>query len=444
MTLSGPYEDLVLEHLVELIKRGSSSFESNLALIEYCEQVACYAGWVCVRVPVNDDGPPRTNLLISSGANPTTLVCAHTDTVPSGDPELWVTTGGLPRNPRVGIGRVWGLGASDNLGSVAVLLAMIDKGLLDPSIAVALTADEEVGALGTRNLARFKGLPDSIRRVVVAIPTENRIVRGAKGYIPFDLVLSGVVQTGLPGRIPESEIKHLLVIGQESHSARPSDGRNALFELAHLDEVQELGDDIVTELECRGVRNKVPGYAVVRHGRRPSPDMDGVHAEVDIDAVARVLQVLDSIREELALTADPRFAPSEVTMNVGSATTRGRDIVLACDIRTLPGFSADVWLTKIRASVEEITGKATISYPYAPLVPVWTDLEPDVEARINGMLDHLAKAAYTEGAVFAESGLPVLLAGPGNLRVHRPNEYVDVAALNHGIEVFSSLFDLNF
>ena len=150
MDLSRPIHDLAARILLELIPLAADSLESNYPLLDYLGLAYKELGWSLALYPVHDDGPPRANLVVSKSAAPAVLFVAHTDTVPAGEQSLWGRNRGKPRAPVVENGHIWGLGASDNLGSIALLLAMERQGMFPDDTAIAFTADEETGGLGAK------------------------------------------------------------------------------------------------------------------------------------------------------------------------------------------------------------------------------------------------------------------------------------------------------
>lgn len=432
-------QDDATRRLLELIPLAAASQESNLPILGYLQAAFESLGWEAHRHPLRDDGPPRANLIVANHPSPRVLFVAHTDTVPPGEPLLWTRTGGLPRQPMIQDGHVWGLGASDNLGSVALLLAMARKTDLPRGVAIAFTADEETGAMGAEQLARDGTIPESIRLAIVTEPTDNRVVRGEKGYVPFDLVAHDAIDTDRPGSVPTEAVKALLVRGQESHSARPREGRNALFDTAWLDEADAVGDDVVLALECAGVRNKVPAHVLIRHAPRSAVQAGGTHDAIRLPAILRFLRRFDALSQDLAATSDDRFLPPEVTLNVGAVKRYGRALTLACDLRIVPGFDPAGFLDRLQAEARKALGHVEVRFPYRPLPPVWQDLDPGLLDAIGDQLDAHGKSAYTEAAVLATLGVSSVVAGPGNLRVHRQDESIAIAALAEGARLYSKL-----
>ncbi len=439
--MSGDDERTVVEELATLIGLARSSGESNQGLVAYLSRLYQDLGWRTRRYARDDQGSV-TNLLVTRSDRPTVLFCVHTDTVPPGDPTLWTATGHRPRSARVDGGRVHGLGASDTLGSMAVLDVLSREGAWQDGVAILFSADEEVGALGAADTLRMGGIPESVRLVVVCEPTNNLVVRGQKGYVPFDVVARGVLRPNQPGRVDEADVKVTLVVGQEAHSARPEEGRNALFEAAGMEDVEALASEVVVGVVCRGVRNKVPGLCAVSYATRDRLKPGGTHTAWDLKPVLAFLERLRAVAEDLAAVRDERFRPPQVTLNVGSLESVADEVVMACDLRPVPGLDHRAVLDRVLGEARAVFQDAALRFPHPPLPAVWTTLPTALEAEIADRVDPFGKSAYTEAAVFAPAGFPVVIAGPGNLLVHRPNEYVDVGALLAAKDLYLRLASL--
>lgn len=427
------------EELATLIGLARASGESNRAIIDHIADLYQALGWRIRRYP-RDDAGSIVNLVAEQSCRPEVLFCVHTDTVPPGDPTLWTTTGFLPRSARMEGDRVYGLGASDTLGSMAVLNTLSREGAWPVPVAILFSADEEIGALGAADTLRLGGIPDSVRLVVVCEPTNNLVVQGEKGYVPFDVVARGVLHRDRLGRVDEADAKVLLVVGQEAHSARPEQGRNALFEAAQMEDLEAVAGEVVLGFECRGVRNKVPGLCAVSYVTkdriRPG---GGTHTEWDIGPILGFLRFLQSLADEVAQVQDEHFNPPQVTLNVGAIQSVADEVVLACDLRPVPGLEHRAILDRVLSAARSIFPDATLRFPHPPLPPVWTTLPNPIPVEIAERIDPFGKSAYTEAAIFAPAGFPTVIAGPGNLLVHRSNEYVDVSALEAGKDLYLRL-----
>jgi len=437
--MSDTFEGLATRELTDMVALARSSGESNSPLLDHLQGLYEGLGWTASRFPLNGGGEARANLLVANSDTPSVLFDVHTDTVPPGDLDRWTETEGGPRSVTRNADNLYGLGTSDTLGSGAVLNALALSGRFPNGTAIVFTTDEEVGALGAAELLRVKAIPESVRMMVVCEPTNNLVVQGEKGFVPFDIVARGVVDNAVPGGISDDDVKVVMVVGQEAHSARPFQGKNALFEATQMDDVAELADKLVLGIDCHGIRNKLPGLAVVSWAEPADLQPEGVHAEVKLAPVLDFLTRFQAIIAELDATRDDHFKPPQGTMNVGAVDTVGSDMVFSCDMRPVPACDYNRVLDRVRAEARTAFGEVSLGHPHAALPPVWNQLEPAFEAAIGEQLDVIGKSAYTEAAVYAPAGYPVVIAGPGNLLVHRPNEHVAIAALVAGGDLYEKI-----
>jgi acetylornithine deacetylase len=212
----------VTDILLDLIAIPSVSSASNQAVINYARQWLTPGQWDIRTFPFTDpNGIEKVNLvaaprrLLQHEEVPSVelaLVC-HTDTVPY--PDDWAEA----VHPKVMNGRVYGRGACDVKGFLACILATVkDLEVSEQSLAVVLTADEEIGCVGAKRLLREKQL--YARNAVVGEPTQLHPVVAGKGYALGEVV----------------------VRGKAAHSAFPQAGRSAILDAATLiDSIRKIG-----------------------------------------------------------------------------------------------------------------------------------------------------------------------------------------------------------
>jgi acetylornithine deacetylase/succinyl-diaminopimelate desuccinylase-like protein len=438
--------DDIVRELVHLIGIARPSAEPNGRIIRHIQSVLEPLGYMTRQFISAGLAGNHINLYCAKSRKPTLLFCAHTDTVPPGDQSRWTETLQDPWNAKVKEGRVYGLGASDTLGSIALLLSLARHNLLFEESALLFTAQEEIGALGAYDVLRLEGVPGSVELVVVCEPTNNLVVLGEKGYVPFDIVIRGIIDRNAKGRVEEDDVKVLLVVGQEAHSARPAQGKNAIFETAAMEDVEEIADShVVLSMECRGVRNKVPGLCAVRYCEKKSLKSYGKHTEWQLKKLLPFLRRLQEFQSELAETRDDRFQPPEVTFNAGSLTAMMDEVVIACDLRPLPGQDGSAIVSRILETARAMLGESNVSLriPHGPIPPVWSEIPKFIEDELRDRIDPYGKSAYTEAAMFVQAGFRAVICGPGNLLVHRANEYIDISALEEGSRLYQRLSRLS-
>jgi acetylornithine deacetylase len=125
------------------------------------------------------------------------------------------------------------------LACVLASVARLDFGRLSKPLALVLTADEEVGCVGAKHLARRNAI--HARYTIIGEPTGLRPVRAGKGYALAEIV----------------------VRGQEAHSAFPAEGRSAIFDAARV--IAGL-ERIARKLAARGNRSFDPPYTTLNAG----------------------------------------------------------------------------------------------------------------------------------------------------------------------------------
>jgi acetylornithine deacetylase len=203
---------IVVEHLKNLIRIPSISASSNRPVIEYAANAFRAEGWSFQEfVYLDACGTEKVNLV---AAPPGQDVCSrdvemaffcHTDTVPYSI--AWPHA----IDPVLADGHLHGCGACDVKGSLACLLTAASdwRGNHCDGLRIVLTADEEIGCIGTAQLlasAAFRA-----RRIVVCEPTSLHVARAGKGYC----------------------LARLVFTGREAHSAHPEKGASAIFAAAH-------------------------------------------------------------------------------------------------------------------------------------------------------------------------------------------------------------------
>ncbi len=267
-----------VEILRDLVAIPSVSSLSNVPVVNHA--LKFLDGWVVERYPYTDPaGVAKLNIVaMSRAAREAALafIC-HTDTVPF-EPD-WADA----VNPRVSNGKLFGRGACDVKGFLAcVLAAASDARELKEPLAIVLTADEEIGCVGAKFLARKKALRS--RYTIVGEPTGLRPVRAGKGYALGEIV----------------------VRGKEAHSAFPEEGQSAIFDagrvLASLERVARKlktkrnrdFDPPYTTLNAGLIRggsakNIIPGECRITVEWRPVPGQDPSWAASLIEAGLKAL-----------------------------------------------------------------------------------------------------------------------------------------------------------
>ncbi len=201
-----------LRILDRLIAFDTTSANSNLPLIEYIEHELSGPGVHVRRIP--DPVLPKASLWVTVGPadRPGYILSGHTDTVPVTG-QAWTSD---PYRMTRRDGRIYGRGAVDMKGFVAVCLAHVPAmqraGLVTP-IHLAISYDEEIGCTGVRPmLAELAQGPVRPRGCFVGEPTLMRTVIGHKS----------------------KHAMRAVVRGKACHSALTTEGVNAVEAAAEL------------------------------------------------------------------------------------------------------------------------------------------------------------------------------------------------------------------
>ena len=349
--------------LRRLIAIDSTSTRSNVPVVDLLEELVRPLGFDTRRIDWTDeDGVAKTNLLCRRGPDVEggLALVGHTDCVPF-DPEWKEALTGAVRD-----GRVYGRGAADTKGFVAVAVAVAAR--TRPAarpLHLLFTSDEEVGCAGAK-LVQADGRVRP-RHAIVGEPTELVPVRAHKGYCAVDVTVTGV----------------------EGHSAFPDLGASAihaagklLAEVARIEEAMKDEQDglfsppfttfNVGLIRGGKARNILAGECVFSVEWRPIPGQDP----------ARALHLLDAAAARLESEGGDRIAVRRTPMRFDAAAVTPPDAEIVRFLEAESGARARV-------------------------IPFGTEL-PELAAM------------GAEGCVF----------GPGDIRVaHRTGEHVEIAQL---------------
>ncbi len=303
------------------------------------------------------------------------VLCGHLDTVPT-EPGAWRIP---PLEGRIEGGRLWGLGAADMKGPVAVLMhvvaALVGEGaVLRQDVVLALTADEEFGYLGAATVAE-SGLIDDVELLVIAEPTAGHVYTGQKGELWIEVVFSG----------------------REAHGSTPELGINSILPAARF--CARLQEETLTFPEVPGRGRTTLNIGRFRGGKRVNVVPDRSRVELDV-------RVVRSEDHEAILERIDRFGAEEAAAS-GSKFDR-------CVLSYHPPIVGDPGGPHVDRLLRAIT-EVTDREPPTGVSPFSTDA-----VSIVPRLD-----------------VPVLIYGPGDIaQAHQPDEFVELDALHEAFEVF--------
>ncbi len=318
----------------------------------------------------------QPNLLAHLGdpsASPRLTFHAHIDTVPAGDLERWSVD---PFGGELRDGHVYGRGAGDDKGSVAVqimaMVALARSGVSLPGcLELAAVADEESSALEGTVWLRDEGKlrPQAL---VIGEQTANQVAIGERVACGIDLT----------------------VFGRSAHGAMPWAGDNAVLKAARA--LAWLQDRLFPRLQARSVPylppatlnigkisgglqwNIVPDRCKVEMDRRLLP------GETREEAMQEIQEILDAFSEQVEPLDYELFSQGEVAANVN--TPPDHPFALLAN-----------------QALQDVTGEARSLTGYVQT---------------------------SDGRWFAGGGIPIIIFGPSDPAVaHAPDEHVSAAQL---------------
>ena len=281
---------------------------------------------------------------------PTIALVGHTDTVKCAENQAY----------EIRDGRVYGCGASDMKGGVAVMLALLQRWReLQGARVVWIFYDAEEGPAEMNGLQPVldSGHLPPLDFVFILEPTDQGLQPGCMGTMHATVTVPGV----------------------RAHSARPWQGKNAIYNALPL--LQRFAD-----LERRPV----------------------TFGELTFYEVMVVTQVLTAnsknvVPDALLLNVNVRFAPGR-TADQAEA-----------ELRELVGADGEVQIVDSAPSGEV--------YADHPVIRDWVAREG---------LKVMPKQAWTDVARFTSAGVPAVNFGPGETaQAHQANEWCSVPSLEH-------------
>jgi acetylornithine deacetylase ArgE len=313
-------------------------------------------------------------------ASATWIFEAHQDTVPTDNMTI------EPFAARIEDGRLYGRGACDIKGGMAAMLAAFARLVRDKPpgaarVVMACTVDEEFTFLGVQRLVEgnLRQRFANLAGAIVAEPTQLHIVDAHKGAVRWDLTTTG----------------------RSCHSSRPERGVNAIYRMAVL------------------------------------------------------LPHIERYAEELrASRSDPRLGPP--TLSVGridggtSVNTVPDQCRIEIDRRLLPGEKAPSALEHLHDYLRrrvDLSLAFSFSAPWLSAPALSAAGSENVVARLGAAIDHVVGAHQvqavpygTDAASLAESGIPAVVFGPGDLgRAHTCDEWVPLKEVEQASEILYQL-----
>ncbi|MEO9782484.1 MAG: acetylornithine deacetylase [Sedimentitalea sp.] len=374
-----------LELMTKLISFPTVSRDTNLPLIDWVEDYLNSHGITAHRYYHPDQ--PKAALFAHVGPweEGAVVLSGHTDVVPV-DGQPWDTD---PFTVVEKDGRYYGRGTCDMKGFDAIAIwAMVEaqaRGLKRP-LQLALSFDEEIGCTGAPPMieAMQPVLPKG-SAVIVGEPSMMKAVTGHKGGQGYSVHVRGF----------------------EVHSSLLPSGVSAILE------------------------------------------------------AGRILEWVNATNAEIQ-TAEPTpvaamFVPPFTTLHVGNiqgGTARNitaKDCRLDFETRVVPGEDSEAWKQRFVDHVREVEARMQSVRPETgidlePLFDV-PGLRPEEDGEAEAMVRAITgdNAAHvvsygTEAGQFQDAGYSAVVCGPGDIeQAHQPNEFIEIAQFNAGVDFMGRL-----
>lgn len=303
----------------------------------------------------------------------TILLSGHLDTVPIA--AGWENP---PLQPQIRNDRLYGLGATDMKGGLALLLEVFRQAALRPklpyTLRLLLSADEEDQYRGAAALAR-NGLTENAIFALVAEATAGKVGIGERGEFWLRVFFHG----------------------QEAHGSTPEQGVNAILACSRF--LCLLEEQLRRAFPSERLGSCSWNVGRIEGGRQINIVAEQCRADLDFrlereEAKEKVVQLLESSGKDAS----------------GPARFRWETISYQRPMRSDPDHPM---VRQFVSSVRTVTGNE----PALDLVTYCTDLP----------------------SLFPRNAPPFVLYGPGDIRqAHQPNEFLDLKSLEECRNVLES------
>lgn len=315
------------------------------------------------------------------------LLSGHTDVVPVAG-QIWASD---PFIATENDGKIYGRGASDMKGFLAVLLALAPKFKtlsLSKPIHLAFTYDEEIGCIGVDYLIEYLHKIDlKPEGCIVGEPSSMRPIIGEKSRQVF----------------------HCQIQGLSAHSSRADKGCNAIVYASYL--IAYI-NKLATHLREQGPFDK-------------DFDLPFTTVSTNIVSGGSATNVIPGTCE---LLFEVRSLPQFPLQNFRSQIENYIHNELLPEMRKIYP-EADIYLDQVSDSTGFL---ALEDAPITKLV-----------RRITGVKERLKVSYSTEARAYQEAGINTIVCGPGNIeQAHRPNEFISIEQLNICENVLKNVVNL--
>jgi acetylornithine deacetylase len=367
--------------IAELIAQETVSSSAHPALdhanAPVIDRVAAWAEGLGFRTERHavPDAPGKTNLIATLGEGPGGLVLGGHADTVPFDGGRWTLD---PFTATEIEGRLYGLGACDMKSFLALALEAARRyapARPQKPLHLVVTADEETTMSGARALAASGALDADA--AVIGEPTRLTPVRMHKGLF----------------------MDRVRLIGCAGHSSDPAYGNNAL-EGMHA---------VMTDL--LGLRDELQAHHRHEAFRVPTPTLNlgAIHGGDNPNRICG----------ECALSYDLRVLPD---MDLAAERDRAR--------------------ARIEAAVAATGLEVRFDTLFAGTPPAETAADAPIVRAAEALTGQAARAVAfgTEAAFYQRAGLDVVILGPGSIaQAHQPDEFIELAQLDAGVELLGGL-----
>src|SRR5579884_3249651 len=365
----------ILERLVGF---DTTSAKSNLDLIRW---IADYlAGHGVASALTHDPAGTKANLFATIGPSDRggVILSGHTDVVPIAG-QAWSSD---PFDLSERDGRLYGRGAADMKGFIALALALVPRAV---ALHLAFTYDEEVGCFGAPVL--IDALPEGAARPQLAIigePTSMQIANAQKGC----------------------HFHRTRVVGLEAHSSATDRGVSAIAAAA----------EIIGRIERLA--------AAARTRARPESGFHPAYTTCNVGRIAGGTAI-NIIARECEFDWDLRPLPGEDA----EALKVEIDAFIAADL-----------LPRMRAVFPGAAIETETIVAVPPLVPDRASPAEALARRLTGANTTTTVSFASEAGLFQRAGIPAIVCGPGSIDVaHQPDEFISRDQLAEGRQFLDRL-----
>jgi acetylornithine deacetylase len=362
--------------LEKLVSFDTTSYNSNLALVEYVQSYL--QGYAIESQLVPDATGKKANLYATIGADPKApekggvMLSGHTDVVPVIGQDWHTDPFVLYEQDN----KLFARGSADMKGFIALVLSRVPSMLKQPlqlPFHLAFSYDEEIGCVGVRGLLTLlEQLPVKPVMCIVGEPTSMEVVIGHKGKASYRVEVSG----------------------HACHSGQAPLGVNAIDYAAQL-------VIYINQLARESAQNgpfdydyKVP-YTTLHTGT--------INGGTALNIVPNQCQFEFEIRYLAEQDPEPIVAQIEL-------------------------YAKQKLVPVMQAVAAEADIKMTQTAQYPGLL-----IEPDAQlvTYVKQLLNNQAHSKVifgTEGGLFQQKlGIPTLVCGPGNIdQAHKANEFISL------------------